>query len=70
MFHLFVGSVNDLNSVWNIPLPLQLFIFYLYQCELMGVYSIIWVIAQYYFISLCKIKLFAVDNFQSFLITH
>ena len=31
---------------------------------------IIWVIAQYYFILLCKIKLFAVENFQSFLITH
>ena len=70
MFHLFVGSVNDLNSTWNILLPLQLFIVYLYQCELMGVYSIIWVTAQFYFILLCKIKLFAVENFQSFLITH
>lgn len=40
LFHLFVGRVNDLNSALNIPLPFQLFIFYLYQCELMGVYNL------------------------------
>ena len=47
MFHLFVGSVNDLNSTWNILLPLQLFIVYLYQCELIDTYFILSVTIQY-----------------------